>query len=673
MSKRIHRAAIAACAYLVSQGSAFAAPPPVEAFGQKPSLVDVDLNPAGNRLAWIEDDGKVSRVVIHDVSANKTLRTISANARTKLWNIAWANDDTVIIDESTTQTIDLGSRDSTDEWQRWVALDASGGKDRLLLMKDANREWVTGVRVERRYTTDATKIFMSSWDWSAAKEKSPVGSRLAGGRRDAGWTRNLYEVDLYSGSGKLMASGTPYTFDWVVDDSGKILVRSEYDPKHEAFSIMLKDGGGWRKLYEARDCGFLNLAGFSAEKTSLLALGTLCKEDRSKLWSIPLDGSPMKAAFEDASLEVEGVLRDPFDGSLQGVSLGGPEQPARWLDAKAEKRSAALHRSFGAGSVSVVGRSRDAQRVVVHVEDATHPPIYYMVDYTAKKADIVNEEYPLLNGVKLGEVRTFNYEARDKYPLIGYLTLPPENSGKNLPLVVMPHGGPEARDEPGFDWMAQFLASRGYAVLQPQFRGSTGLGKAHADAGRRQWGLRMQDDVTDGVKALIAQGIADPKRVCIVGWSYGGYAALAGAAFTPDLYACAVSIAGISNLPAMLSWDMQNSGGRESNSFAYWREHIGSVSDENVAGKSPVRAAGAVIAPIMLIHGVDDTVVPISQSREMAKALKDNGKPAELIELAGEDHWMKTSSSSRIRTLTELERFLGKYLGTAPAAAASTN
>ena len=123
----------------------------------------------------------------------------------------------------------------------------------------------------------------------------------------------------------------------------------------------------------------------------------------------------------------------------------------------------------------------------------------------------------------------------------------------------------------------------------------------------------------------------------------------------------------------MLSWDMQNSGGRESNSFAYWREHIGSVSDENVGGKSPVRAAGAVTAPVLLIHGVDDTVVPISQSREMAKALKDTGKPAELIELEGEDHWMKTSSSSRIRTLTELQRFLGKYLSTTPPATTATN
>jgi dipeptidyl aminopeptidase/acylaminoacyl peptidase len=668
----VERAAMAAaCAYLFPAGAVCAAPPPIEAFGQKPTVADVDLNPSGTRLAWIEDHGKTARIVIHDLATNQALRSVGASARTKLWGVVWANDDTVIIDESTTQTIKAGSRDITDEWQRWVALDASGGEDRLLLMNDANREWVTGASVERRFTADPRKIFMSSWDWSAAKEKQAIGTRLSSDRRDSGWTRNLYEVDLHSGSGKLVASGTPYTYDWLVDDTGKLVVRSEFEPKNESFSIHVKDGGGWRKLYDAKGCGVLSLSGYSADKTAAMARGAVCSEDRSKLWSIPLDGTPIKAVFEDTTLEVEGVLRDPLDGQVLGVRLGGPEQPWKWLDARAEKRSAALHRSFGAGSVSVVGRSKDNQRVVVHVEDGSHPPIYYLVDYAAKKADIINEAYPMLNGVRMGAVRSFDYQARDKYPLMGYLTLPPESSGKNLPLVVMPHGGPEARDDPGFDWMAQFLASRGYAVLQPQFRGSTGLGKAHADAGRRQWGLRMQDDVSDGVQALITQGIADPKRVCIVGWSYGGYSALAGAAFTPDLYACAVSIAGISNLPAMLAWDTQNSGGRESNSFQYWRDHIGPASDENVIAKSPVRAASAVRAPVLLIHGVDDTVVPISQSREMAKALKANSKPVELVELAGEDHWMKTSSASRIRTLTELERFLGKYLGAAPVTAAN--
>ena len=307
--------------------------------------------------------------------------------------------------------------------------------------------------------------------------------------------------------------------------------------------------------------------------------------------------------FEDPELEVDGVHTDPFDGTLLGVTLGGSDQPSRWLDPLVERRLKGLHKSFGARWVTPVSRSADGQRVIAKVEDDSHPPIYYLVDFGKKSADIVNEAYPLLVGVKLGSVRDFDYESRDKYALTAYLTLPPAGEEKNLPVVVMPHGGPEARDEPGFDWLAQFLASRGYAVLQPQFRGSTGFGQEHANAGRRQWGLRMQDDVTDGVRALIDKGIADPKRICIVGWSYGGYAALAGATFTPELYACAVSIAGVADLPDMVGFEIRN-GGRESDSVAYWREHIGASTDPQVIAKSPARFATAVRAPILLIHGV---------------------------------------------------------------------
>ena len=170
----------------------------------------------------------------------------------------------------------------------------------------------------------------------------------------------------------------------------------------------------------------------------------------------------------------------------------------------------------------------------------------------------------------------------------------------------------------------------------------------------------MQDDVTDGVKTLIDQGRVDPKRVCIVGASYGGYSALAGAAFTPELYACAVSINGVSNLPAMLSF-VEKLGGTESDSLSYWKDHIGFKTSPEVISKSPSRAAANIRAPVLLLHGVNDSVVPVSQSREMAKALKSLAKVHALIELPGEDHWL-SRGDSRIRVLTEMETFLATYL-----------
>jgi dipeptidyl aminopeptidase/acylaminoacyl peptidase len=648
-----------------------AARPPVEAFGRKPALIDVDLNPAGTRLAMIEDDGNSARVIIHDIATGKELRNIGSQPKTKLWAVKWANDETLLVDQSTTRTLTLDQK-FTDEVQRWIAVDASGGEPRMLLMRGGERQGVPRVRLLRAQTAKPGKIHMSTWDWLATKHREKVDSKLPEGRADSGWVHNAYEVDLQSGSAKMIAAGTPFTYAWLVDDSGSLVVRSDYVAKNDKFEIYFKDGASWRRLYEVTDCGILDLHSFTKDKTGVLAIGRTCREERRKVWTIPLDGSPMKVLFEDPALDVDGVHTDPIDGTLLGVALGGPDKPSHWFDPQVEKRIKGLHKSFGARWVKPMSRSADGQRVLVKVENEAHPPVFQLVDYAAKNAQIVNEAYPLLVGVELGAVRDFNYKARDQYALTSYLTLPPGAGEKNLALVVMPHGGPESRDEPGFDWLAQFLASRGYAVLQPQFRGSTGFGQAHADAGRQQWGLRMQDDVTDGVRALIEQGIADPKRVCIVGWSYGGYSALAGAAFTPELYACAASIAGISDLPQLIASDKRTSG-RESNSFQYIREHIGKPTDAHVIDKSPARFVNGIRAPILLIHGVDDTVVPISQTQKMARVLKAAGKAYELVELPGEDHWMMTSSASRIRTLTELERFLGKHLAGTPAAPAATH
>jgi len=201
---------------------------------------------------------------------------------------------------------------------------------------------------------------------------------------------------------------------------------------------------------------------------------------------------------------------------------------------------------------------------------------------------------------------------------------------------------------------------RGYAVLQPEFRGSTGFGETFRSAGRKQWGGLMQNDVTDGTKAMIREGVADPRHVCIVGGSYGGYAALAGAAFTPDLYACAVSINGVSDLPALLGYE-KDQYGTESDVVAYWETEIGWQFDRNVAARSPVTAAARVAVPVLLLHAVDDTVVPIAQSREMSTALQHLGKPVTFIQLPGEDHWL-SQADTRLQVLAETDRFLRQYL-----------
>ena len=222
------------------------------------------------------------------------------------------------------------------------------------------------------------------------------------------------------------------------------------------------------------------------------------------------------------------------------------------------------------------------------------------------------------------------------------------------------NGGPHARDVFAFDWWAAFLASRGYAVLQPNFRGSTGYGYDWFNAGRNNWGDGiMQTDIEDGVDALIRAGIADPTRVCIVGASYGGYAALAGATLSPERFRCAISIAGVSDLPRMVEVTARDSGSRFSGISDWWAGSMGDA--ERQRRVSPVNHAGQVRAQILLMHGDNDSVVPLEQSQRMVSAMRDAGKETQLIVLRGEDHWL-SNASTRIQMLRDMETFLAQHM-----------
>ena len=230
----------------------------------------------------------------------------------------------------------------------------------------------------------------------------------------------------------------------------------------------------------------------------------------------------------------------------------------------------------------------------------------------------------------------------------------------------MPHGGPEAHDSVRFDWMAQYFASRGYVVLQPNFRGSDGFGAKYKLAGRGEWGRRiMQHDVTDAINSMIKTGWADKDRVCIVGASYGGYAALAGGAFTPDLYRCVAAIAPVADLPTMI-YDERRESGSDSWVVTYWKRLIGDPRSERDKLKSisPSEHAAEFTAPVLLIHGNDDIVVPMHQSVIMERALKKAGKPVEFVRLKGGDHWLSTSET-RLETLERLATFVDRHIGQA--------
>jgi dipeptidyl aminopeptidase/acylaminoacyl peptidase len=333
---------------------------------------------------------------------------------------------------------------------------------------------------------------------------------------------------------------------------------------------------------------------------------------------------------------------------------------AEYFDRTYAQMQADVAATFPGEHVYIGSATSDRKKFIALVEGAQNPTgVYYLVDMVEPSLSKIGPRYRAIGAGDVGQVKSFTYQARDGMAIPAFLTLPPGSSGKNLPLVVMPHGGPHSRDDASFDPWSQFLASRGYAVLRPQFRGSSGYGAKHLEAGHFEWGLKMQDDLTDGVKTLIANGTVDASKVCIYGWSYGGYAAMAGLTLTPELYKCGVAGAGISDLLLFLGDSKRKSSSRGN----FWKDYIGSPIDdrERLIATSPIKRVGKVRAPLLLLHPKDDTVVPLRQSTMMADALRGAGKQVEYIELEGDDHWLSKASTSK-QVLRELERFLGANL-----------
>ena len=597
--------------------------------------------------------------MMFDLVGRKSKRAVGVPEPAKVYSLRWADDETLLVTLSATLEKKI-AEGSTEEFYRTMAVDAAGGPGRMLLMNDALRAYVTGATLLKAHTTKPKSVIMSTLDISETAGHDEIGTRLAGHRSDSYFIRSVFDVDSHSGKYSLVERGTQFTADWVIDQGGRVVARSEWDGPKKIFRILAKAGLGWKEIYRREDGSTLSLEGLLPTGAAIVARGANGGLHEA-IWSLPLDGSPISPIFQSPDADFDSVLTDDTTGQLLGAHLVDGKDTVEWFNASDKRRSEALHRSFPGRTIVYYGTAADGERSLIGVETQSSPRIYYIIDFTAQRAEIAGEEYPALANVALGTVQSITYKARDGTPIPAFLTLPPASSGKSVPLVVLPHGGPESHDTTGFDWLPQFLATRGYAVLQPQFRGSTGYGDAFRKAGFRQWGGLMQDDVSDGVRAMIEQGIADPKRVAIVGASYGGYAALAGAAFTPDLYKCAVSISGVTDLPAMMGEAQRWIHSKEYDEVAYWRENIGAINDPKLLEKSPIHAINAIHVPILLIHGTGDSVVSITQSQRMAHELQAAGKSVKYVQLEGEDHWM-SRGEDRIRILKELDGFLHEHL-----------
>jgi dipeptidyl aminopeptidase/acylaminoacyl peptidase len=326
---------------------------------------------------------------------------------------------------------------------------------------------------------------------------------------------------------------------------------------------------------------------------------------------------------------------------------------------------ASVRKSFkDSANVFVVDGSEDNQTLLLFVEGPSDPPAYYWFQLQKHQIQRVGLVHDAMTDKLMPTATTVSYAARDGMKLNGYLTRPPgAENATLLPLIMMPHGGPEMRDHLAFDLYVQYFASLGYAVFQPNFRGSDGFGRQFAESGYGEWGHKMQDDISDALALLVQQKVVDPERTCIVGASYGGYAALAGAAFTPNLYKCVVAMSGPGDLAGFLK-SRRKMFGADSDVYTYWIKQIGDPERDatRIAATSPMLHIDQIRAPILLIHGDADETVPYQQSKDMKKALDKAGHPTRLITLEDEGHSGWTEDDEKM-VMTEIGEFIKGRIG----------
>jgi acetyl esterase/lipase len=482
---------------------------------------------------------------------------------------------------------------------------------------------------------------------------------------------SVYRVNLDTGKGSAVEVGAMQTRGFMLDEKGATIARVDINEDKNRWRLFTYENDKDRMVLEKISEMGLPLSMFGLFEDGRIAAvdpheegkrNVLLAIDRKSGESTPVAG------LQDTNGSDVVPLGDPWRRRVVGAQWTDDLPKQQFFDAELAKIAAALQEPFKDGFALLESWSRDRKRVLVFGEHAADAGAYYIYEPESKRLRMLGKRYPQVTAQEhLGDRQSIKYRARDGKQIPAYLTLPVGVAPKNLPLVLLVHGGPHARDDFTFNWWASFLASRGYAVLQVNYRGSTGYGYEWFDAGRKGWGDGlMQTDVEDGANALVKSGFADAKHICIMGGSYGGYAALAGATLTPDKYACAVSVNGLSD-PEDLLKDAQV-GGKKSMGAEWWGKSMGADDMDHLRKVSPIRHADQVRVPVLLIHGAEDTVVPVEQSRAMNAKLQKAKVDVRYVELKGDDHWL-SSASTRTQVLQEIETFLAKTIGaTAPQA-----
>ncbi len=630
----------------VAAFSAHAEPPPLAAYAAPPAMSLTAISPSGKRIAYRRTAGGRDDVLVLDLESRKNVGGVGVEKLLPK-ELIFVDDDNLIA--NTRSQRNKPSRGGPFKPSTAFRYKVSTG-DLTRLLTRAEHLYTVQAYIGRivGVTDRGKRLLMPAFHHADAfHHRARYG---------------VYSVNLSNNQAVLIETGTDSTVDWFTDGKGAILARADYYEGNDSYQVVSERHPG-KVLYESESR--LALTGAVGVVPSGEALVVVARSDVDDVWSTySVDVSTGELAgpiLGQADSDAEWIQHD-LNRVVHGIVSSGFVPKHAFFDKAFQARFDRITQRLAGTFPLLLSFSDDLQHLVVYVSGGWNSGLYYLVSGEEDPVMLAAER-PDIPSEQVAPTQLVHYEARDGLRIPALVTATPavREAGK-APLVVIPHSIPESFDYLQFDWMPQYFASRGYVVLQPQFRGTRGYGAELTRAGFGEWGGKMQTDLDDGVDYLVASGLADAGRVCIVGAKYGGYAALAAGAFSANKYHCIVSIGGVSDLRRILKAPPDT---HDPHHWlrAYWERQFptGEFDWELLDALSPARLASRFEAPVLLIHGERDAGVPIDQSKAMRKALKKAGKKVTLVQLETENP-LQYDDGSRLKTLRAVAEFVDASL-----------
>ncbi len=633
-------------------------PDPAAAFGARESVEGIRISPDGRRIAYVApaQSGQGSGLYIVDLASGSSSIAARADGQSqRLGGCGWVSNERLICSLFAMRR--LGTELVTAS--RLIALDADGRNVQQLGERESfyqryARLWRGGV-VDWLPGENGAILFGQNFI-----PEQRQNTRLE--RREEGY--GVVRLDTRTLDSRRVVPPRPYAVDYISDGRGEVRIMGTQPPRGATgqasneirYQYRPRGSDEWRELVTYNQLTRDGILPVAADPQLDAAYVFEKLDGRMALYRVALDGSGRREMLvSHPRVDVDRLLQIGRAGRVVGASFVTDRRQAVLFDPDMRTLAEQLSRAIpNLPLIRFVDSSEDERLLLIWAGSDTDPGRYFTYDKQTRRLNEIMLARPQLEGVVLAPVRPVTYRPADGTAIPAYLTLPTGGSGRGLPAIVMPHGGPGARDEWGFDWLAQYFAHRGFAVLQPNFRGSAGYGDQwFQENGFQSWRTAV-GDVNDAGRWLVAEGIADPARLAIVGWSYGGYAALQANVLDPNLFKAVVAIAPVTDLNLLKEeW-------RNWSNFATTRDFVG--AGPHVRQGSPAQNAEAIRAPVLMFHGELDRNVGVAQSRLMRQRLQGAGRAGELVVFPELDHYLE-DSESRARMLRESDAFLRRSLG----------